>query len=222
MNSNSLIDEIRNRIIKSFCKYSFERYIRRRRETEYKFLKEFSKVYGDRVEIYSVSEIIKCKMQAMIERELLQSPEDFERWCFRPSMMIGDAIEERLIDLLNLPRGYFNFKIIDFYGKKIIITGSCDAIDDDYIYEFKFRSKDAEPTPLMVMQTRLYAWLYNKKHGILIIISPYDIKKIELDPFNEREVIDILLTWTSPRYLFECYYCPYRDICEKRKKEQII
>jgi len=217
MNIEELKKELKQKLISSFSKYSFERYIRRRRETEERFFQALSKIFEGKLEIYSVSEIIKCKKQVMIERNLVKNSEDFERYCFKPSMIFGDAIEERVLDLLGLKKGYFTFKIIDYFDKRLIITGSCDAIDDNYVYEIKAKTREPEPTPLMIMQCRLYAWLYNKPKCVLIIVSPKSIDVEVYDAYKDIDVYDILMKWSSPRWDFECRFCSYKESCDERK-----
>lgn len=233
MSVKNLVEELKkisenfkNQLLNSFIQYSFERYYRRRYETKYKLIDLLKSLGIENCEVIHVSELIKCKQQCIFEEHYIKTSEDYAKYCFRVSMIFGDAIEREVIDLMKLPKGYITFKKIEVGSKTYVIVGSCDAIFEDYVIEIKARTKFEQdrvfPTPLQIAQTKLYAWLYNKQYGLLILVHPNDVNVIVEKAYTDNEVRDLILTWSSPRYPFECIYCTFKDICKQRQMQVLI
>ena len=218
---SKISESIKNQVIQSFINYSFERYYRRRYETKNKLRELFNSLNITNYEIVHVAELIKCRQQCLFEEQFIKTPEDYAKYCFKVSMMFGDAIERQLIELLHLPKGYLTFKKVEVGSKIYIIVGTCDAILDDYIIEIKTRTKYEQDKlfslPLQISQTKLYAWLYNKPYGVLILVHPNDVTVFVEKAYSDNEVKDLILTWSSPRYPFECIFCIFKDVCRLKQ-----
>ena len=73
-------------------------------------------------------------------------------------------------------------------------------------------------------------FLTQKKTGIIIYFTPAGIIEHKIDEeISEDFIKELIDSWSSPRYDWECQYCVYRDICpyrvlqetEKETKETI-
>jgi len=100
----------------------------------------------------------------------------------------------------------------------IVITGSIDAIVEDTVIEIKYTQDvyKSKPYEHHVLQLKLYLWLSGLEKGKLIYISPKKLLEFDVDGRpTDDEVLMLIDTWSSPKYNWECSYCPFNQICPK-------
>ena len=111
------------------------------------------------------------------------------------------------------------------------LKGRCDMVHGNAVYEFKFVSdiEKARERGEYYLQLQFYIYAMRVEKGFLVLIDKnnFEIEFIEVgkdDYVAERLIedagylIDCIESKTipdkmSPRFLHECEYCNYSDIC---------
>lgn len=181
-----------------------------------------------------VHDLIRCKHKSQMEAifpELASTAS--------PIFLLGEALDEFIKALvlnkkemlfadLETTSGEFT-KDITFKESKITLIGKPDIVLKDIVIEIKY-SRNIEDKPLdhHINQLKLYMFLTDKSKGILIYFTPQGLREYVFDEvISEEFVRELLATWASPRYEWECQYCNFRNICphriiptEKREEEK--
>lgn len=100
----------------------------------------------------------------------------------------------------------------------IIISGSIDAIVNDWVVEIKHTQDvyESQPYEHHVLQVKLYLWLSGLEKGKLVYISPKKLLEFDVtDKPTDDEVLMLYDTWQSPKWHWECNHCPFNQICPK-------
>ncbi|RLF40268.1 MAG: hypothetical protein DRN12_05760 [Thermoplasmata archaeon] len=202
--------EIVSKLVRNFSERSFNRYFTAKRI----FKEQFKQVVNEVKDVIFVNELIQCKKKREFEMERIRTSEDYINLIFNPKLIIGDAIEDKIKELLNISRPYLTFKKIEVNDETYIIAGSCDGFINDYVVDIKFKSRINVPAVKDILQIKLYAWLYNTKYGLIIIISPSTINIFNYEAFTDSDVKKLITSWKSPMFSEECKYCPFKEDCD--------
>jgi len=183
-----------------------------------------------------VHDLLRCKHKSYLETMF---PEVSS--VLSPVLFLGEAVDEfvkllvdkykeELFPNLITTDGEYE-KTILYNEKSFTIIGRPDIVLEDKIIEIKYsRTKNDKPLEHHINQLKTYMFLTQKKTGIIIYFTPAGIIEHKIDEeVSEDFVKELIDSWSSPRYDWECQYCVYRDICpyrvlqetEKETKETI-
>lgn len=157
-----------------------------------------------------VSELVQCCKKAQYYEKF---PELYQ---MEPRFWLGKIVHMGFQEFL---RKEYGAEIEVEYSKElgnIVISGRIDAIVKDWVVEIKYTSDvyKNEPNDHHVKQVQLYLWLTGLEKGKLIYISPKKFMEFDvLEKPSDDEVLMYYDTWKSPRYDWECNYCPFSAIC---------
>jgi len=157
-----------------------------------------------------VSDLVQCKQKAQFYS---QFPQIYQ---LEPRLWLGKIVHRGFQEFL---KETYNAEVEKEFEKSIgvlRIRGRVDAIVSDTVVEIKYASDvyNNEPNEHHVRQLQLYMWLTDLEKGKLIYISPK--KLLEFDEQGKPDDDFVLLlydSWKSPRYEWECSYCPFSAIC---------
>jgi len=189
-------------------------------------LEERKKHVRDNPDTYYVTDLLQCAYK----RELsMKFPELSAYTSFEPAVVMGILVHEGLEKILS------EMDIeVEVEGEKTIedpeadriyvVKGRADAIvttDDGRVgIEIK-TSRNANNIPYEhhIDQARLYNWLFDLKKTILVYITPTKLVEYEIvGPMDEKMILHIINSSTSPLYEWECKYCPFSKVCPKSKE----
>jgi len=175
-------------------------------------------------ELIYVHELCRCRQFTYFELHSKKNPD------IKPHTVIGCLVErglDRFIKMLYKPSLVTkrDVQIITKSGviKTITIAGKVDYIYDDgklrFPVEVKYSSKNIIRND-MIIQCKLYAWLYNAEFCKLLIFTPDEIIEQDYEPFSNNEVIEHVQKWlnTAPLWEWECQLCPYSQICDLKMR----
>jgi len=191
---------------RAYFKHIVEKYVSKRRQ-----------------DVYYVHELCMCYQKAMFYR-MLQGYNVIDIGNINDRMIIGELIHEGMIRVLK------HEECIEPEEKckqinDITICGTADLICNNIVIEIKYVSKSEKiinngnitPMEHHVDQCRLYGWLYDVEKCVLIYVTPSRIVHVMFEPFSDYEVRQIVNNWfsdrPSPKYEWECKYCPFRNMC---------
>lgn len=159
-----------------------------------------------------VSELVQCKQKAELSKQF------YILDIIEPRFVLGDLVHVGMQEFLGI---YYNAETEVEFEKDLenyTISGRVDAIIGDTVIEIKYCSDlyENQPYEHHVQQLKLYLWLTEKEKGKLIYISPKRIVEFDVEGKpSDDEVLMLIDTWKSPRYEWECSYCPFAKICSK-------
>jgi len=169
--------------------------------------------YREREEnVIWVSELVQCKQKAEFTKEF------YILDVIEPRFVLGDFVH---VGMQKFLEEIFLARIEEEFRKeleKYVISGRVDAIVNDTVIEIKYCSDlyENQPYEHHIQQLKLYLWLTEKEKGKLIYISPKRIVEFDVEGKpSDDEVLMLIDTWKSPRYEWECSYCPFSSICPK-------
>jgi len=174
-----------------------------------------------------VHDIVRCKHKSVMETmfpEFMRSPS--------AHIFIGEAIDEFVKKIIEIKREDLfpdlesteievsrEIRLEDDGEEKVItIIGKPDIVLRDAIVEIKYsRTIEDKPLEHHVMQLKLYLFLTNKKKGYLIYVTPRGMREFVIEEeVSDDYVKELLRSWSSPRFEWECDYCHYKEICPYR------
>lgn len=170
-----------------------------------------------------VHDLIRCKHKSELE---VLFPEGSHK--LSPVLFLGEAVDEFVKNLiLNYKEKLFKDlvsttseveKKISINGREITIIGRPDIIMRDSVIEIKYsRTPEDKPLEHHIAQLKLYMYLTNKKKGILIYFTPHGLREFVFEEeISDNYVQELVDSWKTPRYDWECQYCNYREICPYR------
>lgn len=169
-----------------------------------------------------VTDMVKCSHYRVL---VLKNPQ--LRAVTTPGALIGTLIHEGLGKVLG-ELGYLTEAAVEVEVNGVRVVGRVDAVDDKYIYEFKYSTGTGEPQPQHILQLKIYLYMWlrvngEKKKGKLIYITPSGVKEHVVDgPVSEDEfeklVEETVEDRKAPRWRGECFKCPLYYYCDKAKK----
>lgn len=189
----------------------------------YKLSKEERERHPRRAETYWVTDLVRCLLKRDFE---LKYPELVENEVFMPTYILGTLIHKGLQELLKsvIPgnvltevEGRREVRLPD--GRAVNIEDRADVvikIDEVLVgVEIKTSRSDLElPKQHHVDQARVYNWLFNLNHTILIYVTPERVTQFLVrDRATDEEVLERLTISRFPRYEWECRYCSYSVLC---------
>ncbi len=189
----------------------------------YRVSKEEREKHPRKPGTYWVTDLVRCVLKRDYE---LKYPELIEKEVFTPVFILGTLVHKGLQELLRSTMGEVvlaevegSREVILPDGKKVMIEGRADIIvkiNNEMIgVEIKTARSDYDlPKPQHVDQARIYNWLFNLKHTILVYVTPERITQyLVSNKISEEEVVDRITTKNIPRYEWECRLCSYSVMC---------
>ncbi len=124
-----------------------------------------------------------------------------------------------------LPEHYYVKDFRDKEGNIYQIHAGPDVIIEDEVIELKYTSAPLENIPLEHHEAQLKIYMnMTKLPGRLVYLTPQGVREYyyeENEAFSDDEVAEIarqfFIEKLSPRYEWECRYCPYRSVCPLAK-----
>lgn len=205
-----------------------DKYVEMRRDLTEKFLGSLSLEPP-----YSapVTAVIHCYAKARFEK--LYGPQQLIPQ--RTAVLMGSVFELAVKVLLEgyPPPHHYSYKVYRSEdGFEFTLHAAPDLVLDNEVVELKFTTAPLENLPMdhHEMQLKLYMNVYGMP-GRLIYLTPSGVREYEYgleEALPDGEVIklgrEFFLEKRSPRYEWECQYCPYRSMCplaiSKREQER--
>ncbi|MEM2005026.1 MAG: CRISPR-associated protein Cas4 [Zestosphaera sp.] len=191
--------------------------------TLYRLSKEERERHPRRPEAYWVTDLVRCILKRDFE---LKYPELVESEVFTPTYILGTLVHKGLQELLKSTIS--NDVLTEVEGRRevrlpdnrvVSVEGRADLlirIGEELVgVEIKTSRSDLElPKQHHVDQARIYNWLFNLRHTILIYVTPERVTQFLVeDRVTDEEVIRRLTISRFPRYEWECRYCSYSVLC---------
>lgn len=189
----------------------------------YRVNKEERERHPRRTETYWVTDLVRCLLKRDFE---LKYPELVENEVFMPIYILGTLIHKGLQELLKstMPNnvvteveGRREVRLSD--GRIVTVEGRADVlikIGEELVgVEIKTSRSDLElPKQHHVDQARIYNWLFNLNHTILVYVTPERVTQFFIgDRATDEEVLERLTSNRFPKYEWECRYCNYSVLC---------
>lgn len=172
--------------------------------------------------IVYVTDLVRCSHYRVL---ILKNPQLAS--IVTPSTLIGSLLHEGLGKILG-KLGYEVEVPIIVRARGVKVIGRIDAIDRDYIYEFKYSTDSEEPYLQHFLQLRIYLYMWyavygERKKGKLIYITPSGIREYYVAGPVSRDEFEKLVKETvedrkAPRWRGECFKCPLYYYCDKARK----
>jgi len=174
--------------------------------------------------IIYVTDLVSCSMKRIMRiRYPLLS------FRFEPPMVLGDLVHAGLEKLLEEHGWRAEVQIerkISIDDEEYLLKGRADLVR----YSGKTEDKVEEvieiktgrdlpsnaPHEHHVLQLKIYLYLLGAQRGYLVYITPERLVEFQVDPEPidlETLVRETVYNEKTPRYEWECRYCPYRRIC---------
>jgi len=201
----------------------------------YEFLKEEREKHVREDGVLWVTDLVSCRLKEKYSREY---PEIDLSTLFKPPLIQGTLVHRGLetflkehlsSDEVKVDVEVEGFKEIDLSKltmksdlSKVIIKGRIDVIVSTKESKIGIEIKTARadlgiPHPHHIDQVRIYNWLFNLDKSILIYITPDRLAQYEVcERFSESEIAKRVVDDASPRYEWECQYCPFSVLCSKK------
>ncbi|MEO3993915.1 MAG: CRISPR-associated protein Cas4 [Desulfurococcaceae archaeon TW002] len=189
----------------------------------YTVSKEEKEKHPRKPDTYWVTDLVRCVLKRDYE---LKYPELIEKEVFTPVFILGTLVHKGLQELLKSTIGEEvltevegSREVILPDGRKVMIEGRADVIvkiNNKMIgVEIKTARSDYDlPKPHHVDQAKIYNWLFNLKHTILVYVTPERVTQyIVSDKVSEEDIVDRITTKNIPRYDWECKFCSYSVMC---------
>ncbi len=174
----------------------------------------------------AVYELIGCRQRAIFNRSL---PHVVVAGSVKPNVIVGELVHEGIEKILGVEEKVYSKKIV-VDGVEYTINAQPDYFDGEILIDFKFTTMRPESLPheKHIMQIRLYKWVTGAKRAFIVYITPRGLLEYEEDGcYSDEDVKNLIKTWTSPRFPWECSSCEYSGYCPivaktlmARKKEQ--
>ncbi len=171
-----------------------------------------------------VTDLVSCSMKRIMRiRYPLLS------FRFEPPMILGDLVHAGLEKLLEEHGWRAEVQIekrISVDGEEYLLKGRADLVR--YAKESQNRAEEVieiktgrdlpsnTPHEHHVLQLKIYLYLLGAQRGYLVYITPERLVEFPVDPEPidlEMLVRETVYNEKTPRYEWECKYCPYRRIC---------
>ena len=172
----------------------------------------------------TVHEFIGCKRKMLLLRNL---PELEYSISINPRIVLGELIHLGILKILGKRDEKIVYKDIILNNKRYRFIGMIDAIINNSIIDFKFTLLPSEnlPSEKHVLQVKMYMWLTGLEEGYLLYFTPNEILEYKIDEkLSDEDIKRLYEHWDSPRYSWECDYCPVKRYCELkylRKREEV-
>ncbi len=184
---------------------------------------EIAKHHKRQNEIY-VTDLFRCWRKAQFENVYHETTK-------QPNVLIGILLHKALEEIFQqyLPNNE-EIRIEPYVEKKIYInshyfvylTGRPDILTPDSVIEIKY-SRNKDPVQEShKYQVSIYMLLTKRQKGTIFYITPDTIKEyVVLGSMTEAELQKMVKEYVenkpTPKYGWECAYCPYKEKCKERK-----
>jgi len=192
-------------------------------------LKEYLERWKERVEeenIIHVTELISCPLKI---EYLMKYPEVGKGQLLNSTFLSGIIMHKGLVQFLREHSKYTVLEEVEVQ-KSIgdwTIKGRVDCwltsnSGEDLIIEIKTSRRDIGlPHQHHIEQLKLYLWITGVKNGLLVYITPdriteYEVKSTLTDSEVQNYIDDFIKKTRVPRFPWECSYCLWSNICNRK------
>lgn len=163
-------------------------------------------------EVIYVTDLTGCRRRAELRRAFPQL--DLQT----PRRLVGSFIHDGFMQFVEV---YFEDAQFEVEAEKRfsfgLLRGRADVVLGDQVWEIKFTTSAPSPEPFRNHRDQLFLYmnLLGKSVGRLIYLSPDRILEYQYHVEVGDDFAELLYNnWTSPKYDWECFGCPYRHYCE--------
>jgi len=173
------------------------------------FEKEMAEKYPEYT-VYYAHDLCRCSKLREYEQ---QFPDIAKSRRAEPAIILGELVHLGMENILTPAKSYY--KVID--DLKVIISGSPDFIYNNCPVELKYqRYPVKQPKEHHLLRIRLYMWLMDVSVGYLFYITPKKISEFQItQPLDDDAVRNLVTIEYSPRFGWECKFCPFAKICSE-------
>jgi len=187
--------------------------------------KQLREKYG--VPVVFVHELLECGHKREMRRRF---PEVEAASIYNPRFVVGWLVEEGVKRVLGVKEDqhYWEKPVELPDGKPVVIAGSIDARDPETgkVIEIKYLSGlYGSPHEHHQLQLGLYLWGVGEPEGELWMISPEGIISTPVKALSEDQVQGLAAEYfandpPTPRYDWECRFCPFESFCPYSKRRE--
>lgn len=175
------------------------------------------KLEKDGKKLFFVHELCECSEKRKMR---LRFPEVEKATTYNPRFALGQLVEEALKQRFKNENDNIYVKELTADNEIYAVSGMVDIIDPETQapIEIKYQtSLHKSPHEHHILQTKLYLWLLNAKHGEILYVSPEGLKAYAVnEPLTDEEVLALIKDVKAPRWQeWECKYCQYQQFCNK-------
>lgn len=160
--------------------------------------------------VFWVTDLVRCDMKRSLE--LLLPPEIVSLFYIKPQIIHGELVHAGTEAWFGVREEEVERQLGPYK-----VRGRPDVWlkDEGTVVEIKVVRPEAKvPMDHHVLQLRIYMWLTGAKFGRLLYITHEWIKEYTVeDPLTDEGVLGLIEDRRSPRYDWECDYCPYKSFC---------
>jgi CRISPR-associated exonuclease Cas4 len=195
----------------------------------YNFLKEEREKHPKEPGTVWVTDLVSCSLKS---KYMSLYPDLVASEVFNPPTIVGTLIHRGLEELLKNIFETKQFKVeiepetsmeLELPSGKVVLKGRADMILTSpqgarIGVEIKSMRGDM-PTPLEhhVDQVKFYNYMFGLEKTLLVYVSPDRVTQYELcEKASQEEIVKRLLEPVSPRYPWECKYCPFSVLCPNK------
>jgi len=200
----------------------------------YEYFKDEQAKHSREPGVYWVTDLVSCSMKRWFE---LKYPELVLANLFNPVAVLGSLVhaglgqllsrileaESARVDLEVESSLELNLESIVPGSGRAVVKGRADAIATArdgarYGIEVKTSRSDLSlPMEHHVDQVRIYNLIFNLERSYLLYVTPDRIAQYEVaDRMSEEEIAKRILEAKTPRYAWECKYCPFAVLCPSK------
>lgn len=159
-----------------------------------------------------VTDLVRCALKREIE--LVLPPELTTLLWISPQVIHGTIVHQGAELLMQGKPEVEKSRQVGPY----VVKGRADVLDEERgeVVEIKTVRPNVKSLPFEhhVLQLRAYMWLFGVPRGRLVYITHEWIREFEVTtPLADEDVLRLIEDRRSPRYDWECDYCPYKSFC---------
>jgi CRISPR-associated exonuclease Cas4 len=195
----------------------------------YNFLREEREKHQKEPGTVWVTDLVSCSLKS---KYTSLYPDLVASEVFNPPTIVGALIHRGLEELLKNIFEAKQYKVeiepetsmeLELPSGKVVLKGRADMILTSpqgarIGVEIKSMRGDM-PTPLEhhVDQVKFYNYMFGLEKTVLVYVSPDRVTQYEVcEKASQEEIVKRLLEPVSPRYPWECKYCPFSVLCPNK------
>jgi len=198
----------------------------------YNFLRQEREKHQKEPGTVWVTDLVSCSLKP---KYMSMYPELAASDVFNPPTIVGTLIHRGLEELLKNIFGEKQFKVdvepetsveLELPAGKVVLKGRADVIltspqGAKIGVEIKSMRGDM-PTPLEhhIDQVKFYNYMFGLEKTVLVYVSPDRVTQYEVsEKASQEEILRRLAEPATPRYPWECKYCPFSVLCPNKSSK---